>query len=606
MAHPGTNGSSRTSSGPPGAAPARHRRRRARRPLRALLAGAAAAAALAAAALTAPAAPTAQAAPPGGKDVTAVLFSWDFPSVARECTERLGPAGYGFVQVSPPQEHIQGSQWWTQYQPVSYRIAGRLGTEQQFRSMVATCRAAGVGVIVDAVVNHMAAGSGTGTGGTGYSKYHYPGTYGDADFNTCRTDINPGDYTGDRWRVQHCELVGLSDLDTGSDHVQNTIADYMNRLLGWGVAGFRVDAAKHIPAQHLREIRSKVDGGDVFWNQEVIYGAGEAITPEEYLGSGDVQEFRYAFDLKRIFLGERLAHLRTFGESWGYLPSGSAGVFVDNHDTERNGSTLSYRDGSAYTLASVFMLAWPYGNPDVHSGYEFTDFDAGPPGGGRVDACYQDGWKCQHAWPEISAMVGFRNATSGAAVTDWWDNGDDAIAFGRGDRGFVVINGEGGTLDRTFQTSLPGGDYCDVHSGATVTVGGDGRFTASVGAGRALALHAGARDCTGGQDPADPADPGSGTAAFGVHATTEWGESIRVVGDHPRLGGWDPARAVPLSSADYPVWRGEVSLPAGTRIAYKYVRVRDGGSQVTWESGGNRTATVPTDGTLTLDDTWRT
>ncbi len=52
---------------------------------------------------------SAQASPPGTKDVTAVLFEWNFASVARECTDTLGPAGYGYVQVSPPAEHIQGS-----------------------------------------------------------------------------------------------------------------------------------------------------------------------------------------------------------------------------------------------------------------------------------------------------------------------------------------------------------------------------------------------------------------------------------------------------------------------------------------------------------------
>ena len=40
------------------------------------------------------------------------LFEWDWPSVARECEDFLGPAGYAAVQVSPPQEHVEGPQWW--------------------------------------------------------------------------------------------------------------------------------------------------------------------------------------------------------------------------------------------------------------------------------------------------------------------------------------------------------------------------------------------------------------------------------------------------------------------------------------------------------------
>lgn len=436
--------------------------------------------------------PQAQASPPGEKDVTAVLFEWDYRSVAKECTTALGPAGYGYVQVSPPQEHVQGPQWWTSYQPVGYRIAGRLGDRAAFTTMVAACHTAGVKVVVDAVVNHMAAGSGTGTGGTPYTKYDYPGTYQRQDMDDCTTVVS--DYR-DRGNVQNCELVGLADLDTGEEHVRARIAAYLEDLLGLGVDGFRIDAAKHIPAQDLAAIKSRLSRPDVHWKQETIFGAGEAVQPEEYLGTGDVQEFRYARDLKRVLLGERLAYLKNYGEGWGYLPGGKASVFVDNHDTERGGDTLNYKDGAAYTLANVFMLAWPYGSPDIHSGYEFSDRDAGPPRGGAVGACWQDGWKCQHAWPEIRSMVAFRNAVRGTAVTDWWDNGYQTIAFGRGSKGYAVINHEAYAVTRTFQTSLAAGDYCDVQSGRRVTVAGDGRFTATVAPNTALALHVGARVC---------------------------------------------------------------------------------------------------------------
>ncbi len=132
-------------------------------------------------------APTADATPPGDKDVTATLFQWSYDSVAQACTDTLGPKGYGYVEVSPAQEHIQGSQWWTSYQPVSYQIAGRLGTETEFANMVSTCHAAGVKVIADAVVNHMSSGSGTGTGGSSYTKYDYPGYYQVRDFHSCHS-----------------------------------------------------------------------------------------------------------------------------------------------------------------------------------------------------------------------------------------------------------------------------------------------------------------------------------------------------------------------------------------------------------------------------------
>ncbi|MET9808190.1 carbohydrate-binding module family 20 domain-containing protein [Streptomyces halstedii] len=547
---------------------------------------------------------TAQAAPPGDKDVTAVMFEWKFDSVAKACTDSLGPAGYGYVQVSPPQEHIQGGQWWTSYQPVSYKIAGRLGDRTSFANMVSTCHGAGVKVVADSVINHMSAGSGTGTGGSSYTKYDYPGLYSVNDMNDCQSQIT--NY-GDRANVQNCELVGLADLDTGEEYVRGKIAGYLNDLLSLGVDGFRIDAAKHMPAQDLANIKSRLSNPNAYWKQEAIYGAGEAVSPTEYLGTGDVQEFRYARSLKQTFLNENLANLKNFGEGWGFMESGRSAVFVDNHDTERNGETLNYKNGANYTLASVFMLAYPYGSPDVHSGYEWSDKDAGPPNGGQVNACYSDGWKCQHAWTEISSMVGFRNAARGQGVTDWWDDGGDRIAFGRGSKAYVAINHEGSSLTRTFQTSLPAGDYCDVQSGKGVTVNGSGQFTATLGADTAVALHVGARTCTGGggDGGGDNGGTGQSGASFGVNATTVMGQNIYVTGNQAALGNWNPGSALKLDPATYPVWKLDVALPAGTAFEYKYVR-KDAAGNVTWENGANRTATVPASGKVTLTaDVWR-
>ncbi|MFF0045922.1 alpha-amylase family glycosyl hydrolase [Streptomyces sp. NBC_01620] len=566
----------------------------ARRPLSAALALIAGAAALV------PTATPAQASAPGNKDVTAVMFEWKFDSVARACTDSLGPAGYGYVQVSPPQEHIQGSQWWTSYQPVSYKIAGRLGDRAAFAAMVSTCHSAGVKVVADSVINHMSSGSGTGTGGSSYTKYNYPGLYSSFDMDDCTAQIS--NYQ-DRANVQNCELVGLADLDTGEDYVRGKIAGYLNDLRSLGVDGFRIDAAKHMPASDLANIKSRLTDPGVYWKQEAIYGAGEAVSPDEYAGTGDVQEFRYARSLKQVFNNENLAELKNFGEGWGFMPSAKAGVFVDNHDTERGGDTLNYKDGANYTLANVFMLAWPYGSPDVHSGYEWSDKDAGPPNGGTVNACYSDGWKCQHAWPQISSMVGFRNTARGEAVTDWWDNGGDQIAFGRGSKAYVAINHEGSSLTRTFQTSLPAGNYCDVQSGNGVTVNGSGQFTATLGANTAVALQVNARTCTG----SGTTDPGAGAsgASFGVNATTQLGQNIYVTGNQSALGNWNTGSALKLDPATYPVWKLDVSMPAGTSFEYKYVR-KDASGAVTWESGANRTATVPSSGKVSLtSDVWR-
>ncbi|HZK60234.1 MAG TPA: hypothetical protein VFC59_10305 [Cryobacterium sp.] len=81
--------------------------------------------------------------PAGTHDVGVELFQWNWESIARECTDNLGPAGIAWVLASPPNEHVTRPEWWTSYQPVSYRVESRLGTRGQFRSMVSTCHAAG-------------------------------------------------------------------------------------------------------------------------------------------------------------------------------------------------------------------------------------------------------------------------------------------------------------------------------------------------------------------------------------------------------------------------------------------------------------------------------
>lgn len=141
-----------------------------------------------------------------------------------------------------------------------------------------------------------------------------------------------------------------------------------------------------------------------------------------------------------------------------------------------------------------------------------------------------------------------------------------------------------------------------MQSGAAVTVDSGGRFTATLAAGTALALHTGARTCQGGGTTPPPA--ATSGASFAVTATTSPGQDIYVTGDRAELGGWNTAAALKLDPASYPVWKLDTALPAGTSFAYKYVR-KDASGSVTWESGANRTATVPANGKVTLTDTWR-
>lgn len=465
-------------------------------------------------------------------DVFVHLFEWKWPDIARECESVLGPAGYEAVQVSPPQEHItlQGSPWWIRYQPVSYSIGrSRSGTAAEFAAMVNRCRAAGVDIYVDAVINHMTAGAGTGTNGTVYTKYNYPGLYTQADFHPA---CGISDYQSAA-NVQDCELVGLADLNTGAAAVQQKIAGYLVELARLGVAGFRIDAAKHMQPVELDAILDRVnqalaaEGRPLpYWFAEVIDHGGEAVRREHYYGlafgtggAADITEFRYR-GVGDKFLGtggQRLVDLKNFSPaSWNLMPADKAVVFLENHDTQR-GSGISYREGTAFRLANVWMLAQPYGYPSVMSSYAFdrstnAGDDMGPPSTGgatndvacaaNLEAAAIGTWVCEHRDPVILRMVGFRRAVAGTDLNRWWDNGANAIAFSRGDKGFVAISRETAAVTASVPTGLPAGTYCDVLTGGktggacagtSVTVDAAGAVQLNLGANSAIAIHAGTR-----------------------------------------------------------------------------------------------------------------
>ena len=59
-------------------------------------------------------------------------------------------------------------------------------------------------------------------------------------------------------QVRNCRLVALLDLKMDSDYVRRTIISYLNDLVDIGVAGFRVDACKHMWPEDLEYIYERI------------------------------------------------------------------------------------------------------------------------------------------------------------------------------------------------------------------------------------------------------------------------------------------------------------------------------------------------------------
>eukprot|EP01116_Phalansterium_solitarium_P024025 TRINITY_DN8669_c0_g1_i1.p1 TRINITY_DN8669_c0_g1~~TRINITY_DN8669_c0_g1_i1.p1 ORF type:complete len:872 (-),score=231.66 TRINITY_DN8669_c0_g1_i1:183-2798(-) len=236
----------------------------------------------------------------GQKGAIVELFGWPHSEIEAECS-MLSKAGYLGFKVYPAQEQVMSYQpfnnmmnpWYFMYQPVSYKLQGRMGSRDELRQLIQTCRGLGVRVYADAVVNHMTGGGNDGNpqhrNGNGNScttwpnkttsnpqpspfytqdfaytynqhtgqppSQEFPGVpYGPLDFH-CERPLNSWN---DPLDLNAGWLSGLVDLNTERDNVQERIADYMTDLLSIGFSGFRVDAAKHMQPDDLVAIFGKL------------------------------------------------------------------------------------------------------------------------------------------------------------------------------------------------------------------------------------------------------------------------------------------------------------------------------------------------------------
>jgi alpha-amylase len=571
------------------------------------------------------------------KDTSVQMFHWKWKDIAKECTNWLGPQGYGGVQISPPSSAQNGVNWYDIYQPVDYtNFNSTMGTASEFQAMINTCHTAGVRIYADVVVNHVAAGSGTSTNGATWNAatLTYP-RFSANDFHT-NCAIQGGDYgtPGNRFNVTNCRLVGLPDLNTGSTYVRNEIKNYLTTLINMGVDGFRFDAAKHIAQSDLQAIFNSIThttkAGEPLWVTQEIITDGN-VDRNSYLPIGTINEFKFTYAMKAVFRNENgnsISQIRNimgtpgnWGGTWGFLNSNNATAFVNNWDTERNGESLNASNKTGahgndsigtkrYNLANIFMLAWPYGEAQIHSGFNFTNQDADSPTASPFDASgnpkINQEWDFIHRWSDISNMVAFRSATSGQGVDLFTTGNSNQIAFNRGAKGFVAINNDGSAWSKTFQTMLPAGTYCNVIrgnansaktacTGESVTIASNGTFTMTLPANGgstvpAVALHinqkisgSGGGTCT------------SVPVTFRVsNANTTYGQNVYVAGNRSELGNWS-ASAVNLlsiqgSGANVP-WSRTIQLPPSTAIQFKFMK--SGAGANVWErnqatGSGNR------------------
>ena len=435
-------------------------------------------------------------------DVGLQMFGWNWNSIAKECTTVLGPAGIDWIQTMPPQDHITGSAWWVHYQPTSYSLNSYMGNRAQFANMVSTCNKAGVNVVTDAVLNHMA-----GSGGVSYDGVNYGGenlifgnTYTSKNFheglspsdpNYCADDISNWDAEPERF---NCRFPGLPDLATEQPYVRQQIANYLNDQLSLGVAGFRLDAAKHIAPADIKAIEALLTKKDAFIVQEV---PGSTQINQEYTDTGHVWAWDTYTKAVSMFGYPGAAYrggVYDTVDTPDYVSTDKGITWVTNHDTEHHGGAVTYQNGKSYELANIWLLSEKYGSPMLYTGYAFAEDSESPPfkntsfladaicatDGGKIkpqSSGYKNGqFVCLQRWTSIKGMIAWRDAVGEAAKTNMYAPkagmpNSGVYAFGRSGLGYVAINSKASAVKLTgVATGMKAGTYCDLISGGNKPV----------------------------------------------------------------------------------------------------------------------------------------
>ncbi|KAJ3260444.1 Alpha-amylase 1 [Boothiomyces macroporosus] len=451
------------------------------------------------------------------KQVGVQLFQWRFKDIADECVNFLGPNGYSFVQTSPVQEHAGQSQegniypWYLAYQPLGYSIGNRLGSLKDFKDMVKTCTGAGVDIVVDVVLNHNSYINGNSSVGFGYDAslgpwsapaYHesFPSPRYTAEHyhdSQCNGDIDWGNLTS----IYFCRLATLVDLKTEHPFVRQSIVDFLNELLSYGVAGFRTDAAKSIPFADWQAIMDKLQnnyhGKRPYFAQEIMYTFPDG-TYLDYHKLGRILNFDYGQAVGKLFRNINGGSTDDLPDTLNNLALNQSDyslVFTENHDKERYATlTVRDQDGDAnfalyrinrgwwYKQATAFTLLYPFGIPQIHSGYKFQ-FNGGtdaqrespvtPPSDshGYVSAVSDtlSSWTLQHRLTDIYPLVRVRNYISDglAQLPYLYSDVQNQIYWAVPGKGFFVINSAQGNtpnqnMNQTLQTYLPEGTYCNM------------------------------------------------------------------------------------------------------------------------------------------------
>ena len=305
------------------------------------------------------------------RNVIIQLFNWPFVEVQRVLPE-LKARGYSHVHVSPPQlSNERVWQWWGRYQPIDFTLLrGPLGNELEFKQLNDAADQVGIQIVADVVLNHT-----VDLAELPEQDFVVMDAQNKKIIQEKFSQFDPQDFHA-RCPIQdsvistvrQCWLSNnLADLKTEDPHVRQVAQAYLHKLVGFGVDGFRFDAAKHIEPEFFAAVLAPFPHNYAFG--EIIESSANKF-PD--IPSLDFYDFPLVAAMKQAFqFGGNLANLKEAAQHNQALPGPKAVTFVRNHDLDRG------QAGDRGVDDSSFGVGWDQGTrslnrTDVNLAYAFV------------------------------------------------------------------------------------------------------------------------------------------------------------------------------------------------------------------------------------------
>lgn len=419
-------------------------------------------------------------------------FCWSFNTI-KENMKDIAKAGYSSIQTSPinlckegegggmqlqdtPDSANKGK-WYYHYQPVDYTIGNyQLGTEEEFKDMCKEADKHGIKIIVDAVVNHMSSDKSVISDNIKNLEdpFHHNGEVSDY---------------GNRKEATQGNLLGLIDLNTQNEAIQNYVLNYLQTCVEAGASGFRYDGAKHVEledddkayASHFWDIVT--NNGSKFQYGEILQGGADRI--KSYSKKMNITASKYGEYLRDGLNNSDLSVGSLINYNVNGVEPSKLVTWVESHDNYCNDGSWRQLDEAAIKQGWAIITARSGGTPLFFS-RPMGSSVSNQWGDNQIGKAGSDFYKDK----EVVQVNQFRNNMIGLdeTLSNPMDS-QEVMMIERGDKGAVIVSV--GTEDLSLKdvnSTLQDGTYKDHVSNATFTVKG-GKINGTVKAGQVVVLY---------------------------------------------------------------------------------------------------------------------